>query len=285
MRNKISEINTFPHFMLEEEYDKIEEFFSNIFTVGIVGRSGLRRDLVWTAEGFLNEYCFLDWKLRGTFMSTGEMRWHLHIVRKNLKENDITEELLLNFLQYVLNCIKRVKEFVELNEDKYWYDEKVFDAINKNITLILKRLGTKAISQKKEIFIIYENANNAAIVSQCSKEIKDCAIEYQKLSNRRNLKNKAEILCSMAKELEEVEGKFKGTAFANLCSDTTFLLNKAGIRHSEKNDRISKKVFLEMDPEEKEKWYDRTYEMILACMACLKYIDILSEIKSFRQEL
>lgn len=282
MRKKISDLNTFPHFTLIEEYDKIENFFSNIFTVGIINRYGNKCEPEWAIESFLDEYCFLDWKLRGTFMYIAEMRWHLHIAQDDFKKNSITEDRLLNFLQFVLNCLKRVKEYIKKNNGVYWYDVKAFDAVNKNINLILNRLGTKAIAQKKEIFIIYENEINTAIVNDCP-EIRDSAIEYQKLSNRGNLKNKEEILCSLAKDLEKVEGKFKGTVFANMCSDTTYLLNKTGIRHWVENDIVSKETFLVMPPDEIEKWYDRTFEMILACMACLKYIDIQAEIKSIKQ--
>lgn len=96
-------------------------------------------------------------------------------------------------------------------------------------------------------------------------------MEYPKIDNRGDLQRKGEILCTLAKKLEPLESKFKGTAFATLCTDTTMLFNNIGARHAWKPEHSVSSQFMAMNETELEGWYDNAFKMFLACMSVLPY--------------
>ena len=108
--------------------------------------------------------------------------------------------------------------------------------------------------------------------------------DYLKIDNRGDLDRKSEILCTLAKKLEPHESKFNGTEFKTLCSETTMLLNGVGPRHAlNEKDHIKRKA-LAMTAKEQEEWYNRAFQMFLACMALLPYLEFKNEIKELKRE-
>ena len=72
MRTKISEKIVFPDFDLFSEYQKIEHLLSEAYVIGHDHMHG-RAQPQFTIEQYINGCCFLNWNLRGTFMSIKEM--------------------------------------------------------------------------------------------------------------------------------------------------------------------------------------------------------------------
>ena len=89
--------------------------------------------------------------------------------------------------------------------------------------------------------------------------------------------------CTLYKRLEAEEAKFKGTTYKGIFDDTTFLFNKIGARHWVEKDRIASKIFMTMDHEELELWYDRAYDMFLSCMVISHYLAIKKDIEAIRR--
>ena len=84
MRKRISESNIFPKFDLFDEYLKIEYFISENRVIGIYDPCGFPKDPCWTIEEFVDSFGFLEWKLRGTFLSIAEMRYGWELTKKHL---------------------------------------------------------------------------------------------------------------------------------------------------------------------------------------------------------
>ena len=66
-------------------------------------------------------------------------------------------------------------------------------------------------------------------------------------------------------------------------SDTTELLDKIGARHALKEQDYIECKIMAMDVSEREKWYDRTFQMILACIAAIPYLGFKNEINELKR--
>lgn len=282
MRQRISQKNVFPVFDIETEYKKLKDLFFDRSAFGKIlpyGRSApclSFNDCLKTA--------FLDWELRGTFTSIEEMLMSLKISDDDFSANP-SEERLLDYIQFIINAASFLVSILKRRKFNVYFAgaETIFNAIADNAHLLLSRLGAEMINTPGELWVVYKD-DVASCVAEQNEDIKESIIEYLKIDNRGNLQRKGELLCTLAKKLEPHEGKFNGTEFKTLCSNTTELLNKIGARHAlNDKDRIEKKI-LRMDMAEQEKWFDYTFQLCLACMAVIPYIDIKSKIKLLKSE-
>ena len=282
MRQRISEKNIFPVFDVLSEYKKIKILFHvekafGYRNMGDYGKTSLSyRDVL--------EDVFLEWDLKGTFTSVKEMLCGLGINEKDVI-SDPSEERLLDYIQFVMNACSFVLAYVKNHNQKYYHDheERAFNSISELSHLLLTQLGAEMVDDAGELCVIYKDDIATAVAEQ-HKDCRASMVEYLKIDNRSDLTRKEEILCILAKKLEALEKQFKGTEFSSLCSDTQLLLNKIGPRHTlSANDPIERKV-IAMDTDEREKWYDRTFRMFLACMAAVPYLGFRNEIKDLKKD-
>lgn len=283
MRKRISDNNIFPEFSLEAEYKKLHELFFDNTAFGRTMYEYLRTSPCLSYNDCL-EAMFLDWKLRGTFTSIEEMVFALEISEDDF-DKSVTEDRLLDYIQYLLNAVAFVlREVKRGNYPIYKVDDTISNAILDNSLQIIERLGAelKNDDKKGELYIIYRDDIATAVAKQ-DEELAPSIVEYLKIDNRHDLKRKGEILCTLAKKLEPYEKKLCGTEFRALCTDTTFLLNNAGARHSyNSNDKVNAK-FSRMSEADIEKWYDRTFQMFLSCMSVVPYMNYKSEIMEIKR--
>lgn len=289
---KISEQNIFPNFDLYDEYAKIEHLISEKPVIGTFNPfaenfsfliSTSKINPTHTIEQYVNDNDFFDWGIIGTFTAIDNMRKGLGIHKEQFNREVITPELVLNFLQYAVNCIFRFKEIFGIHKNERIIDEALIDVLLGNIKALSNRLGADFSGNDStgEIFIIYNDNLSNAVVDDYP-EIQRSLIEYRKVANSGDLQRKGEILCTLSKRLEADEKKLNSTSYKNLCSDTTFLFDKTGIRHYVEKDKIASETFLKMSPKELELWYDRTYDMFLSCMVISRYLDIKKDIKNIK---
>ena len=224
---------------------------------------------------------FLNWELRGSFTSLEEMLFGLQI-SEDIFEKACTEERLLDYIQFILNAVVFVGQEVKSGRYTiYQAGNTICNAIVDNSHLLLDKLGAEMVNTPHELIIAYKD-DVATAVSKQNPDMSTSIIEYLKIDNRFDLQKKGEVLCTLAKKLEPMESQFKGTEFGALCSDTTMLLNKIGARHAiSEKDKISLK-FISMENSELETWYDRTFQMIIACISVQPYIECKNEIKDIK---
>lgn len=276
---RISERNKFPQLDLCHEYHMIESKISQEELFTYRNPRGANRH--FTIEDYVEKFCFKGWGLRGAFWSVEEMRKGLGLEQR-LIEIDIEEDFILDFLQYALNIIERAKYVADRNR-LFVYDIQEIQFLIENIQALADKLNTHFEEDEEtgELFLLY-NDELSDVIAQNNFELKHSLAEYKRTNNRGNLERKAEILCTLSKRLEDEGKKLNGTEFRSLYTDTTFLLNNAGIRHSMTKDSKSRAYFGTMDSKELEVWYDRAYEMLLSCLAVCPYIDIKQEIKKIK---
>lgn len=284
MRQRISEKNVFPAFDLYEEYQKLEAIFSNWPTIGFYDRWGKRMTPVWTFEDYINNIQFESWNLRGTFITLQEMRTKLGIAKNNFKKGKVTENQLLDFVQFILNCWFRVRTTIEHCTVAYLSDKDALQMLLDDCRYLEDRLYCQDYMDKNthEIYVVYQNDASAAVTQQ-NTDVEVSLTDYCRIDNRGDLQRKGEILCTLSKKLESIEAKIKGTEFYSLYNDTTFLLNKIGARHWTGKDELACATFMKMSDEELEGWYDTAYEMVVTCIAVIPYLDSKSKIKEIRK--
>lgn len=241
MRQRISDKNIFPCFDLETEYKKLHELFFDRSEFGLL--VGPLKDSKAHPSLSYNDCLqamFLDWDLRGSFTSLEEMLLGLQIGEDYFAKS-CTEDRLLDYIQFLFNAVIFVREEVRSRQYTiYQASESICKAIVENCHMIMDRLGAEVVDEDGEFVVIYKNDSANAVATQ-HPDISSSIRDYLKIDNRGDLERKGEILCILAKELESNEGRFKRTEFNTLCSDTTMLLNKMGVRHAlDSRDRMSR---------------------------------------------
>lgn len=278
MRKRITDNNIFPVFSLKNEYEKIQGLLH--FPRVIEAYDDLRLDYGYYSIDDALRILFLEWNLRGTFTSVDEMRGALGI-GKSLEVIPITEEIMLDYIQFVLNAVRFVSDRIKNNNSLRIENESVFNSINSNCQFLLKKLGAETCEEEGEIFIVY----CGDVATAVSNEHKNCAAsitEYQKIDNRGDYNRKAEILCTLSKKLEPYESQIKSPLFDRLCNDTKFLLNKLARHEQYKDDPVSR-IFREMSVNEKEQWCDKAFQLFLGCMAVVPCAEIMRDINALKK--
>lgn len=284
MRKRISESNIFPQFDLYTEYQKIEYMISQKQVIGVYDDFGRRTMPRFTFEQYVNDLYFNDWNLRGTFFSISEMREGLGIEGEKFSAKTVNESMVLDFIQYAANINMRVAVTIDQCSVAFIADKNYISVLINNMKALVEKLNAYFSLDKatSEVFVVY-NDELGAVVAKDYPEIEDSLVEYKRIDNHGDLKKKGEILCTLFKKLESVERKFKGTTYEKMCSDTTFLFNKTGVRHWVEEDKLASKTFLAMPPTQLEIWYDRTYLLFLSCMVVSQYLDIKKEIEEIKR--
>ena len=278
MRTRISEQNFFPNFSARKEYEKLYSLFCN--------RNAFQAspfadppDEFYSFSQLLNK-SFLRWNLRGTFTSLNEMLDSL-CISERFFDGSISDDRFLDFIQFILNALEFVVQVYKRNNDIYCNDSMIEATIKEQCALLLDRFHAEVKKDHSELYVVYKNDAASALSIQQPK-LKISIIDYLKIDNRDDLKRKSEILCSLAKDLEPHEKSLERNGFRQLCSDTTLLLNVSGIRHDLNPQKKLEAKFLKMSEQDRIKWCDRTFQMILACMAVLPYLDYKDEITSIK---
>jgi hypothetical protein len=288
MRKRISEQNIFPNFDLFNEYQKINSLLTEVKIIGVRDKWGdLQSIPKFTIEDFINGGYFLDWELRGTWLSIYEMRYGLQINKELFTSETITENRVLDFLQYAANCAWRI--YNVLKPRYCLLDDNFLVVLLDNIDALLERLNAHITYDKdnynnvKEVFVVYNN-ELAAAVSESVSDVAQSISEYRHIDNMGDLTRKAEILCTLAKDLEPLEKLLDKSIYKQLVSDTTFLLNKTGIRHNIDGKTDIAGVFTNMDEKEREKWYDYAFQLYLHCRYAYESIAIMREVSDIKNK-
>lgn len=283
MTRRISDRSNNPIQDYFEEYKKIEYLFSEVKCIGTFNRYGRRMDPMYTLEEYLSELQFYDWNLRGRCITLQELRNSLGITQ-DCMNNQFSTDRLLDYLQFILNCMIRIELTLKACSVVYLIDESLLNMIIENTKSVLEQLNYSIVidNNNDEIYIVYQSPETTA-VSEIHDDIKESVTEYRRHDFKGDLKRKEEILCTLYKKLEAIEKDFQGTEYDKLLKDTKFLFNKSGVRHFVEEDKIASKTFMNMSPDEIEKWYDRIYDLFLTCMLMSDYLKIRKSIKELKR--
>ena len=246
----------------EDKYE-VDEFESKYFSI----------------EEYINCYYFLGWKYRSTFLSTDELREAFNVPSPyTCRKKEYSLEDFLSYAEFVINMVHIARE------DIFEYFETTVKTIFENIRSILDSNNYKIQVTENNLLIIVANSETVTAVSEIYQDIAPKVIEYNRFSLRGNLERKKELLVTIAHKFEGVEYKLQANNQSALAENVTFLLNSLNLRHNNAEGKHAKNKILQMNNEELEDWYDKTYDTMLLALLYANYTEILPYLKQLKGE-
>ena len=218
-------------------------------------------------------------QLRQTFLSVDDLLKGIdlsedHINWKQWKDLFLYSEMLLN----LINC---TKIYFEKDDTA----RETAQQIVSNINVILEKTNHEWV-QTKEGYIIVDKNPAATEAIECLENDKtDLAlnmIEYNRVLLKGNLARKREILVTLADYTEPMNNDFKRSQYAALYNDSRFLVNAIDIRHNNSGKGDLPEKAKAWTPQEKEGWYDKTYQVLLTVILTRKHMDVSKEIQDLK---
>lgn len=232
-------------------------------------------------------YSFKEWidkrfrslPIRSSFLSVDDMLKDLGIKEKT--EYFVDFDQLFLYCEVLFNLINQVLKQMERGSSVSEQAAAIVD----NIEEILDKTNHEMKKVEAGFVVVDKNPATTEAIECLEEKNADLAlnmIEYNRVLLKGNLTRKREILVALADYTEPMNNDFKGTQYANLYSDSRFLVNAIDIRHnnSGKGD-LPEKAKL-WTPQEKEDWYDKTYQVLLTVILTRKHMDVSKEIQDLK---
>jgi len=256
-----------------KEIQKIEHLFSGMYF------EYNRNDI--SIEEIINNYKFLSWKYRGSFLSLNEMRNHCNIISKQYIRQSAyaTFNTMFLYFEFILNSIALLGD-----ENNYGHNIKnTIKLIKENIKIVCDK-NNMTIKQIDDKIYIVEKSETITTVSELHPDIADKVIEYSRSSIKGELGRKRELLLSIHLKYDGYKSILKANQQSGLVNDINTLLNNLHIRHNNVEGDDYKELTANMSTDELEEWYDRAYDLMLLALMHASYLNYKSEIKNLKLE-
>lgn len=140
------------NFSIGKGYDKLRFLFYKQPAFGKLKYSGERTEPEFSYYDCLEEI-FLDWSMRGDFISALEMMTNLGISENDFKQG-VTETILVKFIQFVLNsCVFVEKSVASGRYEFYEPRNSVFNAIVQYSCHLINKIGVQLESDGRELWL------------------------------------------------------------------------------------------------------------------------------------
>ena len=230
----------------------------------------------------LKEYiscCFFVLPIRQSFLTIDEVLTELGIAEKT--PYGVEWNILFRYCEFLKNLMLQADFFIKKNE----HATSTVKVITDNINIILEKTNHEW-GQIKEGYVIVDKNPATTEAIECLENNKaDLAlnmIEYNRVLLKGNLTRKREILVALADYTEPMNNDFKGTQYAALYSDSRYLVNAIDIRHNNSGKGDLPEKAKSWTSQEKEDWYDKTYQVLLTVILARKHIDVSKEIQDLK---
>lgn len=218
-------------------------------------------------------------QIRQTFLSVDDLLKGIglsedYIDWKQWKDLFLYSEMLLNLINYT-------KAYFEKDDTA----RETAQQIVSNIDVILEKTNHECAQIKEGYIIVDKNPATTEAIECLEEKSADLAlnmIEYNRVLLKGNLQRKREILVALAEYTEPMNNDFKGTQYATLYSDSRYLVNAIDIRHNNSGKGDLPEKAKSWTPQEKEDWYDKTYQVLLTVILTRKHMDVSKEIQDLK---
>lgn len=276
-RRNLYDILNMQAFDPEKEHIKLKNMFERE-TIGATGYSCFR---------YINNECFRYFPDRGRYLSLEEMKKAIDNYAFTQKIDALDHFLLYcEFLKFV------IEQNLQINGGMS-FAHTMFDAqmelIDEQMERVLGDSNHEWLQRKDGSFIVVDKnpiaINAAGIVPDDNASIK--IMEYNHFSLKGDIDGKKAILKELGDIIEPIldSKEWKGSAYTKLGSDAGFLLNNFNIRHNNVEGANKKEYISKLSSEELERWYDKTYDCILAVITMNEQIKINAEIKKVKEQI
>ena len=232
-------------------------------------------------------YIFKSWKGRGTCIDCNDMLETLNL-KDILKDSEnITQNNVLNYLEYASNILYLVNNVRLVNTASYNVTNTYY-AARDNVNYCLEWLNYEAkIFAKKDIVLVVEkNAAATSVAELVDEELAYSIISYNHFLLKGNIDEKRKILSKLANEIEPRRKELEKINY-KLTDNVFFLLNNLNIRHNNRSigDKNYKEYIAKMSKSKLEEWYDETYQEILLANLLLDDEKRKIKIEELRKEI
>lgn len=234
----------------------------------------------------IDRYIIKDWKYSSRCIQLNDLRKKLEISHFDIYQNNfpldkclLYFELIYNLLQVLLDKYHDVKDRdIEIIDEEDVY--KIID----NIEGVLEELNYK-MEKVEDKYLIVEKDIIATSVAEKNPDICGDIIEYRRFNLKGEVETKKAIILKLAEKIEPLRKKFKGTSYNMVMEELQMILNNLNLRHNNLEGTNKKEYIVNMSKEELEKWYDKTYDMILCVLTLNDYLDIKNDIEDLKKKL
>lgn len=241
----------------------------------------------YNLASYINRFYFSSWAAKNgiTCPTVWDLRSHIGIDDFRTSGRLSIDEFLL-YLECTANLVSIVL-----------YKSRTDGAmgIAKNMLLNIKtnceRLNFEIREFSQGCFKIVEKNVAATAVadkySETDSEFSYKVIEYNHFLLKGNLDRKREILNAIAAKFEAVRPQLKANGFGAVENDAGYLVNNLDIRHNNTDPQSpSHKAYVaEMNSGELEKWYDKTYDVLLLALLASDFSEMRSDIQELKKKI
>lgn len=213
-------------------------------------------------EKFVDAYIFKVWKGRGTCIDCNDMLAALDLKEILKDSKNITENNMLNYLEYAANILRLVNN-VKLQKCASYDVTNVYYAALDNVRSCLNWLNfeTKIFKKKDIVLVVEKNAAAASVAELVDEELAYSIISYNHFLLKGNIDEKKKILLKLANEIEPKRKELEKINYA-LADNIFYMFNNLNIRHNNTKigDKYYKEYVAKMSESELEEWYDKVYQ-------------------------
>lgn len=222
-------------------------------------------------ENFVDMYIFKSWKGRGTCIDCNDMLETLDLKEILKGSKDITENSILNYLEYVANIL-RLANNVKLKDNASYNMTDIYYAALDNVNSCLNWLNfeTKIFTKKDIVLVVEKNAAAVSVAELVDEELAYSIISYNHFLLKGNIAEKRKILLKLSNEIEPRRNELEKINH-KLTDNIFFMLNNLDIRHNNRSigDKNYKEYVAKMKKSKLEEWYDEVYQEILLAQLLL----------------
>lgn len=216
-------------------------------------------------ENFVDMYIFKSWKGRGTCIDCNDMLETLDLKEILKDSKNITENSILNYLEYAANIL-RLANNVKLNDKASYNMTDIYYAALDNVNSCLEWLNfePKIFTKKDIVLVVEKNATAASVAEIVDEELAYSIISYNHFLLKGNIAEKRKILLKLSNEIEPRRHELEKINY-KLTNNIFFMLNNLNIRHNNKSigDKNYKEYVAKMKKSTLEEWYNEVYQEVL----------------------
>ena len=236
---------------------------------------------------YIDSFYFSSWAAKNkiTCPSIADLRSRLQIDNFNHSQRLPLENFLL-YLEFTANIV-----YIAISKNSNQRAKGIAKNIFLNIKTNCERLNFEIVEFSQGLIkIVEKNAAATAVADKYSgtdSEFSYKVIEYNHFLLKGNIDRKREILNTIASKFEAVRPQLKAIGFKDIESDAGYLINNLNIRHNNTDPQSNsyKTYIAAMPPAELEKWYDKTYDVLLLALLASDFSELHSDIQELKKKI
>lgn len=238
----------------------------------------------YTPEEIFDTYIIHNWKQRGLFIASSEIRARLKIPKFFTPSSSFDD--IVNFLEYCENILYLIVKKFGIFERTYWDVNNLFLSLIENIRLLIDKLGyeMQIIESEERVLLIPKKPVATAVAEISSEDTALAILKYNHTSLKGCLEEKRKLLYQISLEYEPIL-KTPIEGYKDFYEKTNGLLNTLHIRHNNTTKENNKNSIIDVSDEELEKWYDELYQLLLFCVLIKDNLERKKEVDEFLKSI